>query len=139
MCSHPLTCVTNKSTNLKHMLSLVAGCLALRTRNGRLKNSFNPGGTLPTHPVGPKKWTCIDMRGLLKWPNTCFTSSLYSYLLYSKFWFTLHLRNTRQELPYTWKTKTFSICMHLLGSCFNINVSMLRKFGGNWMNFVVII
>ena len=52
------------------MLTLVAGCLALRTRNGRLKNSFNPGGTLPTHPVGPKKWTCIDMRGLLKWPNT---------------------------------------------------------------------
>ena len=32
-------------------------CLALRTRNGRLKNSFNPGGTLSTHPVGPKKWT----------------------------------------------------------------------------------
>ena len=30
------------------------GCLALRTRNGRLKNSFNPGGTLPTHPAGPK-------------------------------------------------------------------------------------
>ena len=27
------------------------GCLALRTRNGRLKYSFNPGGTLPTHPV----------------------------------------------------------------------------------------
>ena len=73
-CSYPLTCVTNKSTNLKHMLSLVAGCLALRTRNGRLKNSFNPGGTLPIHPVGPKKWTCIDMRGLLKWPNTSFTS-----------------------------------------------------------------
>ena len=48
------------------------GCLALRTRNGRLKNSFNPGGTLPTHPVGPKKWTCIDMRGLLKWSNTSF-------------------------------------------------------------------
>ena len=70
------------------------GCLALRTRNGRLKNSFNPGGTLPTHPVGPKKWTCIDMRGLLKWPNTSF-----SYLLYITFWFTLHLGDTRQELP----------------------------------------
>ena len=28
-----------------------AGCLALRTRSGSLKNSFNPGGTLPTHPV----------------------------------------------------------------------------------------
>ena len=28
--------------------------LALRTRNGRLKNSFIPGGTLPTHPAGPK-------------------------------------------------------------------------------------
>ena len=47
-CSYPLTCVTN-CTNLRHMLSLVAGCLAL---NGRLKNSFNPGGT---NPVGPKK------------------------------------------------------------------------------------
>ena len=33
--------------------------LALRTRNDRLKNSFTPGGTLPTHPVGPKNWTCI--------------------------------------------------------------------------------
>ena len=77
-----------------------AGCLALRTRSGRLKNSFNPGGTLPTHPVGPKKWTCIDMRGLLKWPNTSF-----SYLLYITFWFTLHLGDTRQELPYTWKTE----------------------------------
>ena len=70
------------------------GCLALRTRNGRLKNSFNPGGTLPTHPVGPKKWTCIDMRGLLKWPNIRFC-----YLLYITFWFTLHLGDTRQELP----------------------------------------
>ena len=29
-------------------------CLALRTRNGRLKNSFIPGGTLPTHPTDPK-------------------------------------------------------------------------------------
>ena len=80
------------------------GCLALRTRNGRLKNSFNPGETFPTHPVGPKKWTCIDshMRGLLKWPNTSF-----SYLLYITFWFTLHLGDTRQEfleLPHTWKT-----------------------------------
>ena len=61
------------------MLTLVAGCLALRTRNGRLKNSFNPGGTLPTHPVGPKKWTCIDMRGLLKWPNTSLSYLLYTY------------------------------------------------------------
>ena len=26
-----------------------ARCLALRTRNGRFKNSFIPGGTLPTH------------------------------------------------------------------------------------------
>ena len=76
------------------------GCLALRTRNGRLKNSFDPGGTLPTHPVGPKKWTCIDMRGLLKWPNTRFC-----YLLYITFWFTLHLGDTRPELPYTWKTE----------------------------------
>ena len=69
------------------------GCLALRTRNGRLKNSFNPGGTLPTHPVGPKKWTCIHMRGLLKWPNTSFC-----YLLYITFWFTLHLGDTGQHV-----------------------------------------
>ena len=122
------------------MLSLVAGCLALRTRNGRLKNSFNPGGTLPTHPVGPKKWTCIDMRGLLKWPNTSFTAVyiVTHYTLNFSLPY-IYLRNTIQELPYTWKTKTFSICMHLLGSCFNVLVSMLRKFEGNWMNFVVII
>ena len=31
-----------------------ARCLALRTRNGRLKNSFIPGGTLPTSPADPK-------------------------------------------------------------------------------------
>ena len=124
------------------------GCLALRTRNGRLKNSFNPGGTLPTHPVGPnidirdyvnvyvvsniygpKKWTRIDMRGLLKWPNTSFC-----YLLYITFWFTLHLGDTRQELPrvtlHLEDRKQFSSCMHLLGSCFNVLVSMLRKLGG---------
>ena len=118
------------------------GCLALRTRNGRLKNSFNPGGTLPTHPVGPKKWTCIDMRGLLKWPNTSF-----SYLLYIIFWFTLHLGDTRQEIPRVYcyltlgRQKTFSSCMHLLGSCINVLVSMLRKLGGTYFghNYVVII
>ena len=33
-------------------------CLSLRTRNGGLKNSFIPGGTLPTHPVTPNK---VDM------------------------------------------------------------------------------
>ena len=38
-----------------HMLSWITGCLALRTRNGRLKNSFIPGGTLPTHPANSKK------------------------------------------------------------------------------------
>ena len=32
-----------------------ARCLSLRTKNGGLKNS---GGTLPTHLVAPKKWTC---------------------------------------------------------------------------------
>ena len=63
------------------MLTLVAGCLALRTRNGRLKNSFNPEGTLPTHSVGPKKWTYIDMRGLLKWPNTGLSYLLYTYCM----------------------------------------------------------
>ena len=47
-----------------HMLSWITGCLALRTRNGRFKNSFIPGGTLPTHPVAPKKWKC-DMMGFL--------------------------------------------------------------------------
>ena len=105
------------------------GCLALRTRNGRLKNSFNPGGTLPTHPVGPKKWTCIDMRGLLKWPNTRFC-----YLLYITFWFTLHLGDTRQELPrvtlHLEDRKQISSCTYLLGSCFNVLVSMLGKLGG---------
>ena len=104
-----------------------AGCLALRTRSGRLKNSFNPRGTLTTHPVGPKKWTYIDMRGLLKWPNTSF-----SYLLYITFWFTLHLGDTRQELPRVTslgRQKTFSSCMNLLGSCINVLVSMLRKLG----------
>ena len=58
-----------------------AGCLALRSRSDRLKNSIDPRGTLPTHPVGLKKWTC-EMRGLLTWPNTSF-----SYLL---IWFTLY-------------------------------------------------
>ena len=100
--------LTNKSTNLKHMLSLVAGCLALRTRNGRLKNSCNPRGTLPTHPVGPKKCTCIDMRGLLKWPNT----SLVTYCTLNFGLRTLHLGNIRQELPYTWKTKTLIFHLH---------------------------
>ena len=108
------------------------GCLALRTRNGRLKNSFNPGGTLPTHPVGPKKWTCIDMRGLLKWPNTSFC-----YLLYITFWFILHLGDTRQELPrvtlHLEDRKQFSSCMHLLGSCFIVLVSMLRKLGETYL------
>ena len=61
------------------------GCLALRTRHGRLKNSFNPGGTLPTHPVGPKKWTCIDMRGLLKWPNTFLLLTVHYILVYLTF------------------------------------------------------
>ena len=38
-------------TNYKTQVHWGAGCLALRTRNGRLKNSFSPGGTLPTHPA----------------------------------------------------------------------------------------
>ena len=71
-----------------------AGCLALRIRNGRLKNSFNPGGTLPTHPVDPKKWTyaCINMKGLLKWPSTSLVTycTLYFGLPYSYIWETQH-------------------------------------------------
>ena len=36
-----------------------AGCLALRTRNGSLKELFVPKGTLPTHPdCSPSLWTC---------------------------------------------------------------------------------
>ena len=94
------------------MLSLVAGCLALRTRSGRLKNSFNSVGTLPVHLVGPKKWTCIgvDIRGLLKRPDTYFS---YMYLLCITFWFTLHLGDTRQESPYTWRTENI-IQLHVL-------------------------
>ena len=46
------------------MLSWITGCLALRTRNGGLKNSFIPGGTLPTHPATPKKGK-YDMMGFL--------------------------------------------------------------------------
>ncbi len=39
-----------------------AGCLALRTRNGRLKELFVPGGTLPTHPdCSPSLWSCYIM------------------------------------------------------------------------------
>ena len=101
-----------------------AGFLALRTRNGRLKNYFNSWGTLPTHPVGPKKWTYIYMRGLLKWPNTSLVT-VHCILVYLKFarhktGVTLHLEDRKQ----------FSRCMHLLGSCFNVLVSMLRKLGG---------
>ena len=39
-----------------------AGCLVLRTRNGRLKELFVPGGTLPTHPdCSPSLWTSYMM------------------------------------------------------------------------------
>ena len=59
------------------------------------------------------------------WPKT----SLVTYC-------TLHF-----GLPYIWKTqgrsyltlgrqKQFSSCMHLLDSCFNVLVRMLRKLGG---------
>ena len=43
--------VMSMLTNYKTQVHWGAGCLALRTRNGRLKNSFSPGGTLPTHPA----------------------------------------------------------------------------------------
>ena len=107
----------------------ILGSLTLRTRNGRLKNSFNPGGTLLTlglHPVGPKKCTCIDMKGLLKWPDTSFSYLLYilhfglSYINFAIAWetqdrsYTLHLED-RKNFP------VFARC-----SCFNVLVSMLR-------------
>ena len=39
---------------VRHVLSWITECLAL---SGRLKNSFIPRGTLPTHPASSKKWT----------------------------------------------------------------------------------
>ena len=51
------------------MLSWVTGCLALRTRNGGLKNYFILGGTLPTHPATPKKG---------KYDMMCFLLNLYT-------------------------------------------------------------
>ena len=42
--------IVSMLTNYKTQVHWGAGCLALRTRNGRLKNSFSPGGTLPIHP-----------------------------------------------------------------------------------------
>ena len=45
----------SSSIIVTHMLSWITGCLALKTRNCGLKNSFIPGGTLPTHPATPKK------------------------------------------------------------------------------------
>ena len=51
--------------NKKHYFLAKHDCvLALRTRNGGFKNSFTPGGTLPTHLVAPMKWKC-DMMGFL--------------------------------------------------------------------------
>ena len=39
-----------------------AGCLALRTRNAKLKELFVPGGTLPAHPdSSPSLWTSYMM------------------------------------------------------------------------------
>ena len=44
-----------------------AGCLALRTRNGRLKNSFNTGG----ERIQPAPQHCGHVtRGVYIWPNT---------------------------------------------------------------------
>ena len=81
---YQLSCLvkTLKNSNLQDFFAYIrqdvyigfTECLGLRTRNGRLKNSLNPGGTLPTHPVGPKKWTC---GACLNWPSTSF-----SYLQY---------------------------------------------------------
>ena len=53
-----ITCITA----IHDLCIWEARCLALRTRNGGLKNSFIPGGTLPTRLVAPRKWTC-DMVG----------------------------------------------------------------------------
>ena len=56
-----VSCLDTKNSNLQYFFAYIrqdvyigfTECLALRTRNGRLKNSLNPGGTLTTHPVGP--------------------------------------------------------------------------------------
>ena len=65
------------------MLSWITGRLALRTRSGRLKNSFIPGGTLPTHPASSKKGT-VTWWVYLAWPNTesYHNTSTRIYLLY---------------------------------------------------------
>ena len=61
-------------------------------RNGRLKNSFNTGGILPTIQLVQRKW-----------PNTSFIYLLYiTFLLY----LTLILIETRQELP------IMLLCLH---------------------------
>ena len=54
--------ITVHTTNRMHLICWMG------TRNGRLKNSFNPGGTLPTHLDTSKKWTC-DIKGYLIWPK----------------------------------------------------------------------
>ena len=48
-----------------------AGCLALRTKNGRFKNCFIPGGILPTNPTCSPEF--VDM-GVIDSLTTHYTS-----------------------------------------------------------------
>ena len=49
-----------------------AGCLALRTRNGRFKNSFISGGTLLTHPACSPEFVDMWHEGLPNKPDSTY-------------------------------------------------------------------
>ena len=90
-------------------------------------NSFNPGGTLPTHPVGPKKWTCI----LYMRPGVYLSGLTQVLVIVHYILVYLTFGRHKTELPYTWKTENNfpAACICWAAASYAL-VSMLRKLGG---------